>query len=277
LGNIALFEERQVRRLFHNDEWWFVLVDIVSALTDSTNPSDYLKKLRRRDSSLADAFKGGGQFVPPLSLPFETAGGMQRLPCWHIQGILRLIQSIPSSRAEPFKRWLAKVGHERLQEISDPAMALDRARENWRKLGRSEKWITQRMTGQETRNKLTDYWSANDVKHPQQFAVLTNLIHEEWSGVSVKAHKDLKNLKTQNLRDHMTEAELIFTALAELSTRQVAETTSAKGLPANKRAAHTGGGIAKRARLELEKTTGRNVVSKENYLPPPRTKKALNP
>ena len=222
MNDIALFEERQVRRLFHNDEWWFVLVDIVSALTDSVNPSDYLKKLRRRDSSLADAFEGGGQFVPPLSLPFETAGGVQRLQCWNIPGILRLIQSIPSPRAEPFKRWLARIGHERLQEMTDPAMALDRARENWRKLGRSDKWITQRMTGQETRNKLTDYWSANEVKQGQELAILTNSIHEEWSGISVKAHKDLKSLRTQNLRDHMTEAELIFTALAELSTRQVA-------------------------------------------------------
>ena len=269
---MALFEERKVRRVFHNDEWCFVLVDIVSALTDSANPSDYLKKLRRRDPSLADALGGGGQFVPPLSLPFETAGGVQRLQCWNVPGILRLIQSIPSPRAEPFKRWLAKVGYERIQEISNPAMALDRARENWRKLGRSAKWITQRMTGQETRNKLTDYWSANDVKKGQEFAILTNLIHEEWSGVSVKAHKELKSLKTQNLRDHMSEAELIFTALAELSTRQVAETTAAKGLPANQKAARTGGGIAKRARLELEMTTGRKVVSKENYLPPKKQK-----
>lgn len=277
LSNMALFEERQVRRIFHDDEWWFVIVDIVSALTDSANPSDYLKKLRRRDPLLAGVFEGGGQFVPPLSLPFETAGGTQKLQCWNVPGILRLIQSIPSPRAEPFKQWLAKVGYERLQEIADPAMALDRARENWRKLGRSEKWISQRMTGQETRNKLTDYWSANNVKEGQEFAILTNLIHQEWSGVSIKEHKDLKSLKTQNLRDHMSEAELIFTALAELSTRQVAETTAAKGLPANKKAARTGGGIAKRARLELEKTTGRKVVSKENYLPPQKTKRSLKP
>ncbi|MBS1800050.1 MAG: Bro-N domain-containing protein [Acidobacteria bacterium] len=275
LSNLALFEERQVRRLFRDGEWWFVLADIVSALTDSANPSDYLKKLRRRDPSLADAFEGGGQFVPPLALPFETAGGKQRLQCWNIPGVLRLIQSIPSPRAEPFKQWLAKIGHERLQEISNPAMALERARENWRKLGRSEKWITQRMTGQETRNKLTDYWAANDVKPGDEFAVLTNLIHQEWSGISIKAHKNLKKLQAQNLRDHMTEAELIFTALAELSTRQVAETSSAKGMPANAKAARTGGGIAKRARLELEKTTGKKVISRENYLPPPKKREKI--
>ena len=147
MSEMALFEERPVRRVFHNEEWWFVLTDIVSALTDSPAPSDYLKKLRRRDPSLAEAFKGGGQFVPPLALPFETEGGMQRLQCWNVPGVLRLIQSIPSPKAEPFKRWLAKVGYERLQEIADPALALERTRENWRKLGRSEKWITQRMTG----------------------------------------------------------------------------------------------------------------------------------
>ena len=192
-------------------------------------------------------------------------------------GILRIIQSIPSPQAEPFKRWLAKVGQERLQEIADPALALDRARQGWSKLGHSDRWITQRMTGQETRNKLTDYWAANKVKRGQEFAILANLIHEEWSGVSVKAHKDLKSLKTQNLRDHMTEAELIFTALAELSTRQIAETIAAKGLPENEKAARTGGGIAKRARLELEKTTGNKVVSKQNYLPPTKTKNALKP
>ena len=147
MSEMALFEERPVRRVFHNEEWWFVLTDIVSALTDSPAPSDYLKKLRRRDPSLAEAFKGGGQIVPPLALPFETEGGVQRLQCWNVPGVLRLIQSIPSPKAEPFKRWLAKVGYERLQEIADPALALERTRENWRKLGRSEKWITQRMTG----------------------------------------------------------------------------------------------------------------------------------
>jgi DNA-damage-inducible protein D len=277
LSSVTLFEERQVRRVFHQDEWWFVIVDIVSALTDSANPSDYLKKLRRRDPHLSDAFEGGGQFVPPLALSFETAGGTQRLQCWNVPGILRLIQSIPSPRAEPFKRWLAKIGHERLQEIADPSLALNRARENWQKLGRSEKWIAQRMTGQETRNKLTDYWAAHEVAPGQEFAILTDIIHQEWTGFTTKAHKNLKGLKSQNLRDHMSEAELIFTALAELSTRQIAETTTATGLPANEKAAKTGGSIAKRARLELESKTGKKVVSGENYLPPVKPRKRLKP
>ncbi len=275
MNEMAIFEERPVRRVLHNEEWWFVVSDIVAALTDSPAPSDYLKKLRRRDPSLADAFKGGVQIAPPLSLPFETAGGTQKMQCWNVAGILRLVQSVPSPKAEPFKLWLAKVGHERLREIADPALGLARTRESWRKLGRSEKWITQRMTGQETRNKLTDYWASHEVKQGQEFAILTNIIHEEWSGVSVKEHKNLKGLESQNLRDHMSEAELIFTALAELSTRQIAETEAAVGLPANKKAAKTGGGIAHRARLELESKTGRKVVTGENYLPPSKTKKGL--
>ena len=277
MSELALFEERPVRRVLHNEEWWLVVSDIVAALTDSSAPSDYLKKLRRRDPALADAFKGGGQFVPPLALPFETEGGTQKLQCWNLAGILRLVQSIPSPKAEPFKRWLAKVGHERLQEMADPALALTRTRESWRKLGRSEKWITQRMTEQETRNKLTDNWAGHEVKKGEEFAILTNIIHEEWAGVSVKEHKDLKGLETQNLRDHMSEAELIFTALAELSTRQIAETIKAVGLPANKKAAKTGGNISKRARLELESKTGRKVVTGENYLPPSKSIKRLKP
>jgi prophage antirepressor-like protein len=277
MSEMALFEERPVRRAFHDGEWWFVLNDIVGALTDSPTPSDYLKKLRRRDPSLAKTFKGGGQFVPPLALPFETEGGTQKLQCWNVPGVLRLIQSVPSPKAEPIKLWLAKVGYERMREIADPALALERTRENWRRLGRSEKWITQRMTGQETRNKLTDYWAAHEVKQGQEFAILTNLIHEEWSGVSVKEHKEMKGLESHNLRDHMSEAELIFTALAELSTRQIAETEVAVGLPSNKKAAKDGGKIAQRARVELESKTGRRVVTGENYLPPGSSINRLKP
>ncbi|MBL0045490.1 MAG: hypothetical protein IPP33_14195, partial [Flavobacteriales bacterium] len=181
-------------------------------------------------------------------------------------------------KAEPIKLWLAKVGYERMQEMADPSLSVDRARELWLKHGRSEKWIQQRMMGQETRNKLTDYWKDHDIKEGEEFAPgfnpgLTNIIHQEWSGVTVKDHKSIKGLKTQNLRDHMTEAELIFTALAEMSTRQIAETEQATGMPKNKVAARKGGGIAKKARLELEEKTGKPVVSGSNFLPP--RKKAL--
>jgi hypothetical protein len=191
------------------------------------------------------------------------------------EDIFRLIQSIPSPKAEPFKQWLAKVGYERLQEINDPSQSIDRARENWQKLGRSEKWIQQRMTGQETRNKLTDYWQESGVKKGDEFAALTNIIHQEWTGLIVKKHKDLKGLKSQNLRDHMSEAELIFTALAELSTRQIAETEKAKGFNENAIASKKGGAVAKNARKELESKTGKSVVTGENFLPPAKDKKKL--
>ena len=195
--------------------------------------------------------------------------------CANAEGLLRIIQSIPSPKAEPFKQWLAKVGYERIQDMSDPARSLDRAREYWRQHGRSEKWIQQRMMGQETRNKLTDYWKDHEINSEQEYAILTNIIHQEWSGVSVKTHKDIKGLKTQNLRDHMSEAELIFTALAELSTRQIAESDAATGMPENAQAGKKGGRIAKRARLELEQKTGKSVVTGENFLPPATAKKKL--
>ena len=200
---------------------------------------------------------------------------MRETDCAGVQGVLRIIQSIPSPKAEPFKQWLAKVGYERIQDMSDPAGSLDRAREYWQKHGRSEKWIQQRMMGQETRNKLTDYWKGHQITEEEEFAILTNIIHQEWSGVTVKKHKDIKGLKSQNLRDHMSEAELIFTALAELSTRQIAESVSASGMEENAEAGKKGGTIAKRARLELEQKTGRSVVTGENFLPPAETRKKL--
>ena len=272
----AFFESQPIRRI-HNqdtDTWWFSVVDIIKILTqqpDTRKAGLYWRVLKSRLS------KEGSQTVTEcngLKLPAED-GKSRITDCATAESMLRLVQSVPSPKAEPIKLWLAKVGYERMQELADPSLSIDRAREVYKKQGRSEKWIAQRMTGQETRNKLTDYWSANEVKPGQEFAILTNLIHQEWSEVSVKEHKDLKGLKSQNLRDHMSEAELIFTALAELSTRQVAETGEAKGLPANQKAARTGGQIAKRARLELENVTGRKVVSGENYLPPGRSRKGL--
>lgn len=202
-------------------------------------------------------------------------GKMRETDVANTEALLRIIQSIPSPKAEPFKQWLAKVGYERMQEISNPEQSIDRARENWQKLGRSEKWIQQRMSGQETRNKLTDYWKESGVEKSDEFAFLTNIIHEEWTGMSVKQHKNLKSLKNQNLRDHMSEAELIFTALAELSTRQIAETEKAKGVSQNAVAGKKGGKIAKDARLALEEKTGKNIITSENFLPPANEKKKL--
>jgi DNA-damage-inducible protein D len=270
----AIFEEREIRRAYDEttETWFFSVVDIIQVLTqqpDYQAARNYWKVLKNR---LA---KEGSQSVTNCNqLKLPAADGKQYLTdVATAETLLRLVQSVPSPKAEPIKLWLAKVGYERMQEMSDPALALERARSTWQKHGRSDKWIQQRMTGQETRNKLTDYWADHEVKKGEEFAILTNIIHQEWSGVSVKAHKELKHLKTQNLRDHMSEAELIFTALAELSTRQIAETTTATGLAENQTAAKTGGKIAKRARLELESKTGKNVVTGENYLPPASTKK----
>ena len=264
---LVIFDGINIRRHWDDQEekWYFSVVDIVAALIqqpDYQAARKYWNKLKER----LDA--EGSQLVTNChQLKMVAEDGKMRLTAAaNVETLLRLIQSIPSPKAEPVKLWLAKVGFERMQEMSDPERSLNRARENWQKHGYSEKWIQQRMMGQETRNKLTDYWRDNEVKEGAEFAILTNIIHQEWTGLSVKEHKDLKDLKTQNLRDHMSEAELIFTALAELSTRQVAETMEAKGLPENKRAGKVGGGIAKQARRQLEAKTGKSVVTGKNHL-----------
>ena len=269
---IVIFEDKPVRRVWleKKEEWYFVIADIIAILAESSNPTDYVKKMRKRDEKLS---KGWGQIVTPLAI--KTKGGLQKANCANVEGILRIIQSVPSKKAEPIKLWLAKVGYERMQEITDPEKALNRSRDYWKKMGRSQKWIQQRMMGQEVRNKLTDYWKDNEVKERDEYAILTNIIHQEWSDLSVKGHKKLKKLKTQNLRDHMSDAELIFTALAELSTRQIAETMKSKGLEENKTPARKGGRVAKNARKELESKTGKKVVSGENFLQPPQVSKKL--
>ncbi len=272
--DLAVFEGHGIRRLYDEktETWFFSVVDIIQVLTqqpDYKAAQNYWKVLKHRLN------KEGSQVVTKCNqLKLPAADGKSYLTdVANAETLLRLVQSVPSPKAEPVKLWLAKVGYERMQEMSDPARALERARATWQKHGRSEKWIQQRMTGQETRNKLTDYWATHEIKKGDEYAILTNIIHQEWSGVSVAAHKDLKGLKTQNLRDHMSEAELIFTALAELSTRQIAETAAATGMAENQTAAKTGGKIAKRARLELEARTGKKVVTGESYLPPSNAKK----
>lgn len=270
--DLAVFENKQVRRYFEvsTETWYFSVVDIIKALTDSVNPTDYLKKLRKRDIELGIYI---GTNCPQIDM--LTNGKKRKTLAGNVKDIFRIVQSIPSPKAEPFKQWLAKVGYERIQEMNDPEISLERARENWKKYGRSEKWIRLRMSGQETRNKLTDYWKEAGIEENSDFAFLTNIIHQEWAELTVKQHKELKGLKSQNLRDHMNEAELIFTALAELSTRQIAETEQAKTVNENAVAGKKGGSIAKNARKELESKTGKSVVSGENFLPPAKTNKKL--
>ena len=265
------FDGKAIRRVYDEvtEIWWFSVIDVVQVLTESENARDYWFKMKIRVKSEEGAELS--TICRQLKLP--AADGKQRLTdVATAESLLRIVQSIPSPKAEPIKLWLAKVGYERMQELADPALSLDRARQTWQQHGRSDKWIQQRMTGQETRNKLTDYWSEHDIQQGREFAILTNIIHQEWSGVSVAEHKDMKGLASHNLRDHMSEAELIFTALAELSTRQIAESVQATGLPQNKAAAKAGGRIAAQARNQLESQTGQSVVTGANYLPPPAAK-----
>ena len=267
--DLVIFEGTNIRRLYDDktETWYFSVVDILQVLLqqpDFQTARKYWNKLKERLN------KESSQSVTKChQLKLEAADGKKYLTdVADPETLLRLIQSVPSPKAEPIKLWLAKVGYERMQEMTDPARSLNRARETWQKHGRSEKWIQQRMMGQETRNKLTDYWKTHEVNGSDEFAILTNIIHQEWTGVSEKEHKDIKRLQNQNLRDHMSEAELIFTALAELSTRQIAESIQATGLPENAEAGKKGGRVAKNARLELEKKTGKPIISDENFLPP---------
>ena len=273
MDEIKLFENSKIRSQYNEQEekWYFSIIDIIAILTQSKNPRRYWSDLKIK---LTDN-EGFGQLydkIVQLKLT-STDGKKYQTDCTDVQTLLRIIQSVPSPKAEPIKQWLAQVGYERMKEMVDPSTAIDRARETYKKLGRSEKWISQRMTGQETRNKLTDYWSEHDIKEGKEYAILTDIIHKEWSGLKVKEHKDLKNLKSQNLRDHMSEAELLFTALAELSTRQVAQNNDATGFKENAKAAKTGGNIAKKAKEDFEQRTGSKVVNSDNFLPTNKQKK----
>ena len=267
------FDGQAIRRVYDEstETWWFSVIDVVQVLTDSSNANRYWSDLKRK---LAQEAGSEQAYEKIVRLKLTAPDGKQReTDCATAETLLRVVQTIPSPKAEPIKLWLAKVGYERMQEMADPALSLDRARQTWQQHGRSDKWIQQRMTGQETRNKLTDYWSEHDIKAGSEFAILTNIIHQEWSGLSVAQHKAKKGLTSHNLRDHMSEAELIFTALAELSTRQIAESVQATGMQENKAAAQSGGRIARQARHQLESQTGQSMVTGTNYLPPTKVPK----
>lgn len=259
-NKLVVFEDKEIRRVWHNEEWWFVIVDIVGALSESKNPSGYVRDMRRRDPELS---KGWGQIAHPLSV--ETAGGKQRMNCANTEGIFRIIQSIPSPKAEPFKQWLAKVGYERVQEIENPELAAQRARQYYQDLGYDDEWIDKRLQSINIRGQLTDEWKTRNVKEGMEYSILTAEIFRAAFGLAPSEHKNLKGLKRENLRDHMTDLELIFTMLAETTTKNKTIEKDAQGFDESKKAAIEGGTATNKALEAYEKETGSKVVSSDNF------------
>ncbi len=270
IEKLVVFKEKEIRRTLHNGEWWFVIVDIVAALTDSTQPSGYIKDVRRRDPELN---KGWGQIATPLSI--ETTGGVQKLNCANTEGIFRIIQSIPSPKAEPFKRWLAKVGYQRVQEIEDPELASKRARALYKAKGYSDSWIEKRLRSIAIREELTEEWQQRGVQEQKDYAILTAEISKATFGMTPSEYKQHKSLKRENLRDHMTDLELIFSMLGEASTTEITRHKDAQGFEENLDTAREGGKIAGNARRELEAKSGHSVISQQNYLPTVQNEKKL--
>lgn len=260
-NSIAIFQEKQIRRVQHQEEWYFVIIDVIQILTDSNNPTDYLKKLRKRDPEIN---KGWGQIVTPLSV--DTEGGKQRINCINRQNLLRLIMSIPSPKAEPFKLWLAQVGEQHIQEIENPELGIERIREIYRAKGYTDEWIENRLKSIDIRKQLTDAWKNRNVKEGQEYAILTAEIAKATFGLSPTEHAQYKGLEKQNLRDHMTSLELIFTMLGEEATRTIAVQEDAQGFNENHEAAQRGGKMAGNARKSFEKTDNVKVVSPQNFL-----------
>jgi hypothetical protein len=267
---IAIFKGKQIRKTLHKDEWWFVIVDVVAALTDSAQPDGYIKDMRRRDPELS---KGWGQIATPLSM--QTAGGTQMLNCANTEGMFRLIQSIPSPKAEPFKRWLARVGYERIQEIENPELATKRTRMLYKLKGYSDDWIEKRMRGIAIREELTDEWRNRGAQDRKDYEILTSEISKATFGVTPSEYKKLKGLVRENLRDHMDDFELIFNMLGERATTEIHRTEDSKGVGKLRADAKAGGDIAGGARRKLEERLGRSVVSKKNFLQKPEDKKRL--
>ena len=272
MSNIKLFESKQIRTVWNepDQKWYFIVADVVQVLTDTPNPTDYIKKMRKRDELLS---QGWGQFVTPLLV--ETTGGKQKLNCANAQGLLRIIQSIPSPKAEPFKLWLAKVGSERLEEIENPELATQRTRELYKLKGYPDDWIEKRMRSIAVREELTEEWKNRGVKEQIEYSILTAEISKATFGLTPSEYKNVKGLKSQNLRDHMTDLELIFSMLGEASTTEIVKTQNPKGFLQNKKIAKLGGTVAGNARKELETRTGKKIVTSENFLPQTKKKKEI--
>ena len=260
--HIALFRGKEIRKTLHKNVWWFVVQDVVIALTDTPNGKDYVRKMRIRDPGLEE---GWGQIVTPLSI--QTAGGTQSLNCANTEGIFRIIQSIPSPKAEPFKKWLAKVGYERIQEIEDPEIATKRTRALYLAKGYPDDWIEKRMRSIHIREELTSEWKNRGIKEDRDYSILTAEISKAAFGITPAEYKKVKGIKRENLRDHMNDLELIFSMLGEAATTEITRVRDSQGFVENRVAAREGGSVAGKARKELEGRTGKKIVSSQNYLP----------
>lgn len=265
MGSIKLFESKQIRSVWNETEekWYFSVQDVIEVLTDTVNVKDYIKKMKKRDEQLNFNW---GTICPPVEM-IAADGRKRKIQAADTQGLFRIIQSIPSPKAEPFKLWLAKVGAERLEEIENPELATQRTRELYKLKGYSEDWIEKRMRSIAIREELTDEWKNRGVKEKVEYAILTAEISKATFGLTPKEYKEVKGLKSQNLRDHMTDLELIFSMLGEASTKEITVNTNTQGFIENQQAAKAGGKIAGDARKQLEIQSGKSVISSDNYLP----------
>ena len=271
LTKLAIFQKKEIRKTIHEDEWWFVVEDVVLALIDSNDPKQYIQRMKRRDPEL---LKGWVQIVHTLNV--FTEGGKQKMLCANAEGIFRLIQSIPSPKAEPFKLWLAKVGYERVQEIENPELATKRTRALYKSKGYSDDWIEKRIRGIAIREELTDEWKKRGAKENREYSILTAEISKATFGMTPSEYKEFKRLKRENLRDHMTDLELIFSMLGERATTEISQVKDSQGMKKLKTDAGEGGKIAGDAKKALEKKTGKKVSTSENYLLKKQNSKKLN-
>ena len=273
MSNIKLFESKQIRTVWNefDQKWYFSVQDVVQLLTDTTDVKDYIKKMKKRDAELNSNW---GTICPLLEM-IAADGKKRKVQAANAQGLLRIIQSIPSPKAEPFKLWLAKVGSERLEEIENPELATQRTRELYKAKGYPDDWIEKRMRGIAIREELTEEWKTRGVREQLEYAILTAEISKATFGLTPSEYKKIKGLKSQNLRDHMTDLELIFSMLGEASTTAIVKTKNPKGFVQNKTVAKQGGTIAGDARKALELKTGEKIVSKDNYLPETKKIKRL--
>lgn len=262
--DVKMFEGSQIRSVWDNEreEWYFSIVDVVGVLSESKNPTDYLRKMKKRDDILASYL---GTNCPKVGM-VSTNGKIRKVLAGNLKDVFRIIQSIPSPKAEPFKMWLAEVGKERVDEIIDPELTIDRALESYARKGYSREWINQRLQAIQVRKELTDTWQDHGVKAGNEYAILTNEISKAWSGMTTREYKDFKGLKKENLRDNMSTTELILNMLAETATKDIAEATNPQGLEENKQVAQDGGSIAGDARKSIEARTGKPVITSKNAI-----------